>query len=115
MAWKIDRDYLETPGSPDSNVGCESVEPLGDGPRYRFRLKDDDGVVYYGGVLDLEHDDDGPDWESSPYGADKWGAYYAGCTELEMHMADAIAAGLSSKRYQEATNRSDTDWVPIYG
>jgi hypothetical protein len=32
-----------------------------------------------------------------------------------MHMADAIAAGLSSKRYQEATNRSDTDWVPIYG
>jgi len=66
--WKIDRDYITEEGEPTRvgttgetiNVGIGPIWPeIIDLPvtlgQTRFRMKDDDGEVYYGGWL---HNDD---------------------------------------------------------
>lgn len=112
MAWRIDRDYIS--GADEATeVGRASVEPLSDAPQYRFRLRDDDDEVYYGGVFDMSHGDgDGADWESSPYGALKWSESYAGCTDFQCRAEDAEA----SRLYPGAVERFGRGaWVSIFG
>lgn len=99
--WRIDRDYLNPVGGPDTRVGrTESTDvmpPLAvvmgespypglpsvdeDGVEYplvRFRLLDDDREVYYGGLL---HDD--PE-ALNQTAALRFGEGDAGCTIIEM-------------------------------
>ncbi len=98
--WKIDRDYISDPGE-ESRVGTTeehtrvpliAVIALGaesedlptkddagnDLPLVRFRMKDDDGEVYYGGEL---HDDDEC---LNQEAALSYGMGDAGCTTIEV-------------------------------
>jgi hypothetical protein len=110
MAWKIDRDYLKE-NEEEGNVGRESVKPLSDAPRYRFRLRDDDGEVYYGGWFDMADDDEGDDWESSPYGCWSWGMWDSGATDFQIRAEAAETTGL----YSGAVERYGAgEWVSIY-
>jgi hypothetical protein len=84
--WKIDRDYIAE-GDEPSRVGTtgdlwgdgvfDPIQPLPADPLplIRFRLLDDDGEVYYGGVL---HDDDEclNQAEASRFGTDDAGAIW---------------------------------------
>lgn len=105
--WVIDRDYLE-PGE-DGRVGygqraeenrvsdfhhvtvtrglkaSEVKDPV------RFRLKDDDDEVYYGGAISRSWIDGDEDLAFSPLA---FGAADAGCTELEYHYGDGAWKGL---------------------
>lgn len=99
--WRIDRDYLNTGKYADESrvghheehsripvvaamIGLESEElpsHAEDGtelPLVRFRLKDDDGEVYFGGEL---HDDDECLNQSA---ALSYGEGDAGCTTIEV-------------------------------
>ena len=74
--WKIDRDYL---GGETSRVGIKTAnfDPKADN-LIRFRCKDDDGNIYYGGVLS---DDDRALAQDS---ALNWCRNDAGCTTIEV-------------------------------
>jgi hypothetical protein len=88
MAWKIDRDYIN--GTVDdichlpSRVGSEGAitvdgDPLpSDGERVRFRIKDDDGEVYYGGWLNDDEEC------ANQLSALSYGTWDAGATEIEV-------------------------------
>lgn len=94
MAWEITKDLLEGTDSPHSRVGySEEHERIpvmaavigmqsellpNTGERIPFRLKDDDGEVYYEGML---HDDNECRNQLS---AQKWGEDDAGCTMIEV-------------------------------
>jgi hypothetical protein len=110
MAWMIDRDYLDS--GEDSAVGTAQGELTG--ATYRFRLLDDDDIVYYGGKaddaaadLDAEH--------GGLYMAEQWGAFYAGAIHLELHCADAIRLGLWSQEYADKYGQTDASWIRVYG
>ena len=77
--WKIDRDYISEKDEV-SRVGSEGADwaTLNQGEKIRFRLKDDDGEIYYGGWL-LD-DEDCINQES----ALNYGMYDAGCTTIEV-------------------------------
>jgi hypothetical protein len=79
MAWKIDRDYINK--GYESRVGSVGAEQYTtpEGEKIRFRMKDDDGNVYYGGWLN--DDDECINQES----ALSYGAYDAGCTIIEVN------------------------------
>lgn len=122
MAWKIDRDYLTTEayvkiGMP-SRVGVESNSPALTGKTYRFRLRGDDGEIYYGGTFDLaalECADTGDDTGTGGlYEALEWGMYDAGATDLQLHRADALTLGLMSEKYADKYTTPD-GWTSIYG
>ena len=51
--WRIDRDYLNKKGDECCRVGVQTKgwQMLDKTNKIRFRCKDDDGNVYYGGWL----------------------------------------------------------------
>jgi hypothetical protein len=114
MAWRIDRDYLDG-GTGETAVGTRSVGPELAANTFRFRLLDDDGVIYYGGAADAaaaEHDDA----EGGLYEALCWGRNHAGATDLEVHVRDGVALGLTSRDYVDQQGKTDDgDWIGIYG
>ena len=76
--WKIDRDYIAEPGEP-SRVGVSGeVLHYSSIPKIRFRMLDDDSIVYYGGWLN-----DDPDC-ANQFSALSFGTYDAGCTTIEV-------------------------------
>jgi hypothetical protein len=85
MSWMIDRDYLAAEmDDQSSNVGRGQYDS--DSPPdmpHLFRLRDDDGEVYYGGRYDdgaLENDEE----YGGLYQAFRWGAYDAGSSDLQI-------------------------------
>ena len=112
MAWKIDRDYISDPNR--TQVGRASAGRELMGSTFRFRLRDSDGEIYYGGVADVAAAED--DLSSGGlYDALQWATYYDGCTDLQVHPTDALEHGLTSvehlERHPEATR---SGWVSIY-
>lgn len=74
---KIDRDYISEPGE-ETRVGTEIETPYTEGYWTRFRCKDDDGIVYYGGKL---INDDLCENQSVIF---DWAMHDAGCTMVEV-------------------------------
>lgn len=121
MAWQIDRDYLyhrDPEFYRELGVGTLAGVCEGEmtGPRYRFRLRDDDGQVYYGGWYDEQAaraDDDDPAglhalWlrvaPRTPQGT---------CTTaLEVKVHDAVALGLMDR---DRAAREGGGWVSLFG
>lgn len=104
MAWYIDRDYDDEPDK--SRVGTRSViEPTGD-RRIRFRIRDDDGEVYYGGWWDGSDIDSGP---GSLYEALSWAVWDAGAVDLQLHANDAAEHGLYTGPADPQT------WISVFG
>jgi hypothetical protein len=117
MAWKITHDYINggEGDSVPSRVGTRSTGPELEGPTFRFRILDDDGEVYYGGVADAHAataDDGEP---GSLYEALQWGEYDAGATDLQMRPSDALEYHLASPAMTEPLIGSANPWVSIYG
>ena len=95
MGFKITRDYISDKNEK-SQVGNESVRQTGfnaifmseeeqenceyHGGKIKVRLKDDDGSVYYHGVVD--------DIDDSCELFLEWGTRFAGCTGLDLYKAD---------------------------
>jgi len=88
---KVDRDYLAD-GAEDTRVGSRwttkevltyasepvDIQDVLKSPKTRFRLKDDDGEVYYGGWLLND------DFCAVQEIVLKWGTWDAGCTTIEV-------------------------------
>jgi hypothetical protein len=111
MAWKIDRDYLES--GDISAVGTRQGEIEPGAETFRFRLKDDDGRVYYGGVADRAAAEDDEDY-GGLYQANAWGEAYAGAIWLEVKAGEAATFGLYSRELSAADGLGAEDWVGIY-
>lgn len=83
--WRVDRDYITDDGDPalPSRVGtCSNgwtPEMAADPDAVRFRLLDDDGNVYYGGVLLEAEDRESAGWELL-----QWGGWDAGAVALDV-------------------------------
>lgn len=75
--WSIQRDELDK--GEDSAFGTTGAVSFGAPSRVRFRLYDDDGILYYEGVLD---DDD---QALNQMDVLKWGANHAGCTTIKVY------------------------------
>ena len=71
-AWIIDKDHYDG--------AAELLDRLRAGEGKHFRLKDDDGELYYEGRIILANDHEGDD-EFAPL--DEWGKPNAGCTTIE--------------------------------
>lgn len=92
MAWLIDRDYLD-PSILDSDVGTGSFADMDEAlPTYRFRIRDDDHIVYYGGSFNTRHGVETPG-DNSLAGALAWASSHAGATDLQVRAADAERLG----------------------
>jgi hypothetical protein len=112
MAWRIDRDYIDA-----GRVGVGTKDaPTGE--TIRWRVLDDDGEVYYGGIADADAatNDDAP---TGLYGLLQWAMHDAGAVDLQVHPADGIKYGLTSADYVERVAKldptSNEGWVSIYG
>lgn len=89
--WKIDKDYINENNSR-SGVSGESVNiglpynpefvDLPEGPAVRFRMKDDDGNIYFGGWLN--NDKEGLNQQA----ALAYGMHDAGCTTIEIKVGE---------------------------
>jgi hypothetical protein len=116
MAWKITHDYINggDGDSVPSRVGTRSTGPELEGPTFRFRILDDDGEVYYGGVADADAavNDDAP---SGLYSALAWAEHDAGATDLQMRPSDALEYHLASPAMVEPLIGKADAWVSIYG
>lgn len=119
MAWKIDRDYINggDGDSTPSRVGIHSPGPELEGPTFRFRILDDDGEVYYGGVADADaaENDEAP---SGLYSALKWAEHDAGATDIQVRPSDGLEHGLTTVAYLDAVGIHPgvaDAWVSIYG
>lgn len=114
MGWKIDRDYLAERDQDSDNSRAGFTVGVLNGDTFRFRLRDDDDIVYFGGCFDAEaaeHDDH----SRGLYGALKWAEGDAGCTDLQVKVPAALRLGLTSQAYVNGANLGATDWVSIYG
>lgn len=123
MAWKIDRDYLDS-GTEDSQVGRASLGLDLIGPTFGFRIRDDDDVIYYHGIADeraaeeLEDEYGNPD-QGSLYEANKWGEWFAGAPWLDLRRKDAERLGFASPNPNAALDHDSdeaygNEWVSIY-
>jgi hypothetical protein len=113
MAWRIDHDYLDD--GDRSQVGRASLGPAVRGETFAFRLRDDDGEVYYHGVADKRASETPDGEEGSLYEALLWAAHFAGCTDLQVRGAEALERGLTSRQYLDCHKLTETDWVSIFG
>ena len=77
----IDRDYIAEPDEK-SRVGITFDSDYVDGPKVRFRCKDDDGEIYYGGWL--INDSQG----ENQCIVLNWTMRDAGCTTIEVKIDD---------------------------
>lgn len=90
LMWEIDRDYITEEGEESRvgvkgesiNVGLAPFMPeyqdLPTAPVVRFRMKDDDGIIYYGGWLHSDTDC------LNQQAALAYGMNDAGCTTIEI-------------------------------
>ena len=69
--WMITRDYIST-GEDKKETGKKSVDFDKEKANFKFRLLDDDGIVYYHGIADKE--------TFSPL---NYYSNFAGCTEIQ--------------------------------
>lgn len=74
---RITHDYIAEPGQ-GNHVGLAFIEAVPSGPKVRFRLKDDDDIVYYKGWL---YDDDEGDTQ---FRVLEWAQRDSGCTYIEI-------------------------------
>jgi hypothetical protein len=109
MAWRIDRDYIDT--GADSAVGTSQGELEGD--TFGFRLADDDLEVYYHGIADAAAAAD-DELYGGLYEADRWGTWNAGTVRLEVRARDAIAHGLYSQAGADREGFKPDEWILIY-
>lgn len=93
---KIDHDYLWRKGDElPSRVGAEweaipgfdydntwTLHPIADGEKVRFRVKDDDGEIYYGGWLLNDNEC------INQQVILKWCEHDAGATDIEVKVND---------------------------
>lgn len=108
MGWHVHTDHLD-----GSAVGTAAGSM--EGETFAFRLRDDDGELYYTGSADAaagESDDDSP---TGLYGALQWAAHDAGATTLEVRAAAALRYGLTTQAYLDAAGVGRQGWVSIYG
>lgn len=114
MGWKITRDYEnERHGDSEASRAGLTVGVL-NGDTVRFRIRDDDDIVYYAGEADSEalERDDHP---RGLYGALRWAMADAGATDLQLKVSDAVRLGMTSQRYVEQDGLAEDAWVSIYG
>lgn len=81
--WRIDKDTITQAGDSTPSRAGWQYGALTE-PTIPFRLRDDDGILYYEGVVTDDstiHDDDAPDWQ---YELLKWAEHDAGCTTIEV-------------------------------
>jgi hypothetical protein len=100
LGWVIDRDHINTtPDDVPSRVGLGAriddrvrlpllqrglkVSDIAD--PVRFRVLDDDGVVYYGGAIDRSWIDGDEEYAFNPL---TWATHDAGATELQYRAPD---------------------------
>lgn len=107
MSWRIDRDYIDA-----NRVGVRQGEP--EGETFRFRILDDDGEVYYGGVYDAAAAA-ADEAEGGLYQALQFGTWDAGATDLQVRVADGIRHGLTSRKHVDGLGLADDAWISIYG
>lgn len=111
MAWRIDRDYLAEAGDV-SRVGFGAGTLQGE--TWRFRLRDEDGEIHYGGTFDrAAADDDMADDGSGLYTAWQFGMSDTGATDLEMSRAAALKLGFAREEHVDRHTRDG--WTTIYG
>lgn len=111
MAWKIDRDYLAEPDDV-SRVGWGVGKLQGD--TWRFRLRDEDGEVHYGGIFDrAAAENDVAEDGSGLYTLWQFGMSDTGATELEMSRAAALKLGFAQPEHVDRHTRDG--WTTIYG
>lgn len=114
MGWRIDRDYIN-----DRDEGYKVGVHLGtlEGETFRFRLLDDDGNVYYGGVYDAAATECADSEETEDlYDALAWARHDAGAVDLEVKVSDGIRHGLTSTHYAyDVLGKAEGDWVSVYG
>jgi hypothetical protein len=79
---KIDRDYISEGDETKRTGSTWSTKAKLEGEKVRFRMKDDDGNVYYGGWL--INDPHG----IVQYDMLRWGENDAGCTTIEVKIGD---------------------------
>lgn len=89
MTWKITKDLIAEPGTPmGSNLNAVGVG----GPRdskaltdvempFRFRMYDDDGILYYEGITDADPEKGDEDSVFMPL--DGFGTPNAGATRID--------------------------------
>jgi hypothetical protein len=112
MAWKIDRDYLDS-DSDRSSVGTCVGEI--NGVPFAFRLRDDDDIVYYHGQADADAAENDMADSGLYGGAYLWGAADSGTTDLQVRVGTALGYSLTSQAYVDEKELKPTDWVSIYG
>lgn len=97
MGARIDHDHTMEPGdnSEYDRTGYELWGGLTGTDTVRFKLRDDDGEIYYSGRMDrdmyTQHEDEGDGTEPSAYLLLKWAEGDSGCTDLLIHVADSQA------------------------
>lgn len=99
-AWRIDRDELKLPPSRVGTIGPRAAHPalvdrLAKGEGRRFRMLDDDGIVYYIGRIIVAEtaqgaDEPGTTLDFAPL--DDFGMPDSGCTAIEYDEGDAWVA-----------------------
>lgn len=106
MKWEITADEIaERP--KDSDVGVRSPDGTAfNGPTFDFRIRDDDGEVYYLGKYDREAYDAIDDGPGSLYHALRWAQWNAGATDLQIRTRDANAFGDDRK--------GERGWVSVF-
>lgn len=122
MGFKVTRDFIKDEGT-NGRVGTESIEPTNpiqlkfaqmdnnldqynyNGGDIKVRLLDDDGNVYYHGLVDNN--------ELSFELFLEWGASDAGCTSLDIHM-DAYKILHGEPKYKNQISK-DGKWYSYMG
>lgn len=81
--WKVTRDYLDPKGTEYSRHGKEYRTYCGG--KHKYRMKDDDGTVYFMIEADTPPDSD---LEARLFAPLDWAMAYAGCTTIEYKTAE---------------------------
>lgn len=97
-AWVIDRDHLDD--GQDSEVGVSGPSTASNvllvqlkqrGAGTKFRMRDDDGILYYEGRILIDGDEDGEELFGP---LEDFGMPNAGCTEIQYRNNDGEWVGL---------------------
>jgi hypothetical protein len=98
VVFKITKDLLTKKGElcyaagtyhfdcgDDPAKDAEAIKAFDEAPHIRFRLKDDDDIIYYYGLIpsaSMELKDGGEELMRPAY----WGEYFAGCYKIEHYI-----------------------------
>lgn len=110
----IDRDYFYDPadGYGESRVGTKFFGGIKTDDTIRFRLRDDDGIVMYGGAID-RRDVFGDDEDDKLYEILGWAEYDSGCTSAEVRAVDCDPAYVQRHKDIGCVTK-DGKWVMPY-